>query len=440
MLTKTPYLLSAQAATAVQNAVRGLEERVELLRGAGTLTADTLGRYYQRTRIEQVAESNALEGSPLSIGETELAVLKGITILGHDPAYAQDARALAAALDRLLVLARSKVPTDIPQAKEIHEHVLRGRTGAGLFRNQPVRITGSDHKPPSTIKEILDQMEEWERWSASRADLSPIIRGAVTHAWLVHIHPFVDGNGRTARAINNLELVRAGFPPIILRKRKDKPRYLDALRAADAGDLGFMLELVLDRVEDALRDLERAAKEGQGYDPALARVRRAQENRLAIWSTAVELLSRHAFQTLDARAHALGGSAELEVLRDSLEVDDYLALCDRRAIPLSWMFRLLLRLPGLAPVERLAWAGYRSEDLRSELPAGTAPGPSIFWSKRNAGAYPPWLQLKGAEAPVGTEMTLVAEDWWVRQDRNVTRMGTAELGERIADALMNSAA
>jgi len=88
MLTGTPYLMTDDATAALLTEVNALEERVELLRSQGTLSPETLARYYQRTRIEQVAESNALEGSTLSAGETELAVLKGITILGHDPAFA----------------------------------------------------------------------------------------------------------------------------------------------------------------------------------------------------------------------------------------------------------------------------------------------------------------------------------------------------------------
>lgn len=443
MLNETPYLLtSPETATGIARAVAALEDRVALLRANGTLTSETLSRYYGRTRIEQVAESNALEGSPLSVGETELAVHKGITILGHDPVYAQDARALAKALDRLVELSKAKIPTDVLQVKELHALVLEGRPGAGIFRNEPVRITGSEHKPPATVKEILDQMEVWERWSTTNATVSPLLRAAVSHAWLTQIHPFVDGNGRTARAVNNLELIRAGFPPIIIRKNKDKPRYLDALRAADGGDLGFLLDLVLDRAEDALRDLERAAREGQGYDAAVQKVRRAQQNRLATWSTAVELLAKYAFQTLDARAQALGGTAELEVLRDTLDLDDYLALCELKAIPRSWLFRLQLRLPGLAAVERLAWAGYRSEAMRDELAEhgkAVSPGPALFWSRRNAGSYPPWVQLRAAEAPGGAELTLVGEQWFVRRESRIVRMGTADLGEAIASGLIDSA-
>lgn len=439
MLTGTPYLMTNEATAALLSEVNALEERVQLLRSQGTLSPETLARYYQRTRIEQVAESNALEGSTLSAGETELAVLKGITILGHDPAYAEDARALAKALDLLVQLAKAKKPTDITEVKKLHELVLAGNPSSGSFRSQPVSISGSDHRPPKTITEILDAMEAWENWSKSSVSLASSIRSAVLHAWLVHIHPFINGNGRTARAVNNLELIRGGYPPIIIRKSKDRPRYLDALHAADSADLAPFLELILDRAGDALRDLERTAKDEQGYDVAVARVRKAQENRLRIWATAVELLSRYVFETLERLATQAGGTARLEVFRDSLDVNDYIELCAGRTISKSWMFKIELRVPGLGPVERLAWAGFRSAVVRGEQPSNSDSGPSLFWSKRNDKSYPPWTQV-GVEAPGGEELTLAGDQWLVRTGHTVRAMTTTALGDRIARDLMGALA
>ena len=157
-----------------------------------------------------------------------------------DPAYARDAHALARAVDELALLARQRVPTDIQQLLRIHDLVLGGRSGAGAFRQNEVRIRGSAHVPPRTWKAVMAAMEHWESWSTRNSNAPPILRAAVLHAWLEHIHPFIDGNGRTGRAITNLELVRAGYPPIIIR-RKDRDQYLDALARADNADLGPFL-------------------------------------------------------------------------------------------------------------------------------------------------------------------------------------------------------
>ena len=121
------YLLNPEGEAAFNATIREFTERVGLLRSQGTLTDATLQTYYGEKRFEQIAESNAIEGSTLSVGETELAVLKGITISGHDPAFSRDARALAQALQELTVLARDKTPTGIEQVKRLNELILGDR-------------------------------------------------------------------------------------------------------------------------------------------------------------------------------------------------------------------------------------------------------------------------------------------------------------------------
>jgi hypothetical protein len=100
----------------MQTTVSNLSNRIALLRSQGRLTESTLADYYGEKRFEQIAESNALEGSTLSVGETELAVLKGITISGHDPAFSKDAQTLANALDELTRMARDKTSTNMSRS------------------------------------------------------------------------------------------------------------------------------------------------------------------------------------------------------------------------------------------------------------------------------------------------------------------------------------
>ena len=248
-LEESPYSLCEDAAKQVHQQLAKIEERVALLRHTGTLTEQTLRDYYGEKRFEQVAESNAIEGSTLSVGETELAVLKGVTITGHDPAFVRDAIALDKALSKIAEMARQAEPqTGITHLKEIHSLLLGDRPSAGVFRRERVIIRGSRHTPPKTWEQVMDQMEQWEAWSLANPLLPGPIRSVILHAWLTHIHPFIDGNGRTARAIGNLELIRAGYPPIII-KRVERDRYIDALgESDDGGDIRSFLELVLDRV------------------------------------------------------------------------------------------------------------------------------------------------------------------------------------------------
>ena len=264
-LETTPYSLDSEATLEVQKRLKLIEEQVDLLRQQGTLTPQTLRDYYGEKRFEQVAESNAIEGSTLSTGETELAVAQGITITGHAPEFLQDAIALDKALSRITELAREDVATNISQLQEVHGLLLGGRPGAGIFRRERVMIRGSQHTPPKTWEAVMQQMEDWSRWSLANKSLPAPIRACVMHAWLTHIHPYIDGNGRTSRAIGNLELIRAGYPPIIIKK-KERDRYIDALAQSDAGgDIRSFMDLIFDRLEDALTGLELSARKKQGY-------------------------------------------------------------------------------------------------------------------------------------------------------------------------------
>ena len=262
-LDGSPYSLEETGGRVWQEAAE-IHERVDKLREQGRLSEQTLRDYFGDTRFRQIAESNAIEGSTLSVGETELAVMKGVTITGHDPAYTKDAVNLSKALDRMVELARDVSPTTLDQVKELHTLILGEAPGAGLFRSQPVRIAGSDHRPPVSWRDVMAAMEDWEAWSVSNKNSRALPRAAVLHTWLTRIHPFTDGNGRTARAVMNLELIRAGLPSIIIR-RKDRRRYYEALAESDLGDgLGPVFGLILARTEDALRDLERRAARFEG--------------------------------------------------------------------------------------------------------------------------------------------------------------------------------
>lgn len=153
-LEGTPYSLSADASGQVRQRLHKIEERVVLLRSSGSLTEETLRNYYGEKRFEQVAESNAIEGSTLSVGETELAVLKGVTISGHDPAFIKDAIALDKALSKIAEFARQKEQvTDIPQLQETHHLLLGDRPGSGIFRCERVIIRGSRHSRQRPGKE-----------------------------------------------------------------------------------------------------------------------------------------------------------------------------------------------------------------------------------------------------------------------------------------------
>lgn len=429
-LDGTPYCFDEGQSPFLQSS-SALAQRVALLRGEGKLRGETLRAYFGDKRFEEIAESNAIEGSTLDVRETQLAVLSGIAVTGHDPAYVRDAINLARALDRTVELASQQRPTDIEQVKEVHALILGERPGAGTFRSEAIRISGSDHRPPKTWQEVMYAMEEWERWSLANVSAPPVLRAVVLHTWLTHIHPFLDGNGRTARAIMNLEFIRSGYPSVILRK-KDRVRYYEALAESDrGGDLGPIGQLVADRCMDALRALERAARAQQGYDEVQVRLREAQKRQVGIWNDAVRLLFS---LTEDALQQAFGavGHAEITWYGAELSLEDYLALLSSDPSGNSWIFRLHVAVPAVGAASFLAWAGFRSDRLRAWNNIGA--GPSIFWSVRDTVGSKPWVR-RDELAPGGAELTLKVPDvdrWIVREASGaIGRHQPSELARRI---------
>lgn len=436
-LRGTPYSLEATSDWMLDE-VSKLHSRVSLLRAEGKLTEATLRAYFGDKRFEQVAESNAIEGSPLDVGETRLAIERGMTIPGHDAAYSQDAVNLSAALERMVELARSATSTTNEDVKDLHSLVLGGSPGAGVFRSEPVVISGSPHVPPSNWADVMSAMEDWELWSLDNSQAPALLRAVVLHTWLTHIHPFADGNGRTSRAVMNLELVRGGFPSVIIR-RKDRLRYYDALAESDlGGDLEPISGLILQRAEDALRDLERVAAAQQGYDRVRAEFRQAQIRRTAIWNDAVRLLFSLVENELDG-VFGESGHVSTRWYDAELTVDDYVALSEGDSSGNSWLVRFDAEVPGVGHDRFLAWTGYRSYEMRDWN--GIGGGPAIFWSIADPTGYRMWLR-DDASSPGVAEMTLQLPDidQWVARMPNgeIKRLRSSAVAGHVAQAMASS--
>lgn len=124
--------------------------------------------------------------------------------------------------------------------------------GPGSFRQHEIEQFAGGMKPP-TWPMVPSQMADWREDALTIEPREPDFaeRLARSHCWFEQIHPFLDGNGRTGRLVMNLMLVRLGYPPVIIFK-KDRERYLQALRRADKGDCGSMAEFLARAILDNL--------------------------------------------------------------------------------------------------------------------------------------------------------------------------------------------
>jgi Fic family protein len=214
-------------------------------------------------RVELTYTSNALEGNTLSRRETAVVLEKGLTVGGKSLVEHLEATNHGRAIDFVSALVtHRKKPVSEDHVLRLHEVVLKGiHDGhAGRYRDVAVRIAGSTVVLPNPRK-VPDLMEALGRWLHEKSSLHPVAFAAEAHFKLVSIHPFIDGNGRTARLLMNLFLMRRGLPPAIIRPR-DRVAYLGALEMAQLGGSRSAYDTLIARAVERSLDiyLEAAGK------------------------------------------------------------------------------------------------------------------------------------------------------------------------------------
>jgi len=200
--------------------------------------------------VRMVHESNAIEGNSLTLRETELVLSKGVTVSGKPLKDHLEVVNLAKALDHLKSLARPEASLTERDLLDLHRIILTrvDDDSAGSYRTGAVRIAGATHIPPNPIK-VPDLMEQLFAESAAIAD--PVERAAKLHHGIASIHPFTDGNGRTARLAMNFVLIAAGYPPVSIATEQ-RQAYYQALEAADQGDFPTWQSFIQQQLEHEL--------------------------------------------------------------------------------------------------------------------------------------------------------------------------------------------
>lgn len=205
-------------------------------------------------RIELTYTSNAIEGNTLTRQETAMVVEEGLTVEGKSITEHQEAINHAEAFDYIQTLA-IKRRQDLTERDilDIHSIILSkiDDTNKGRYRNVAVRLRGSETILPNPIK-VPELMEEFIKWLKGDNSDHPIKIAIDAHYKLVSIHPYVDGNGRTARLLMNLLLMQEGYPPAIVRK-EDRSTYINSLEKGQTkNDLTDYFTVMLEAVDRSL--------------------------------------------------------------------------------------------------------------------------------------------------------------------------------------------
>jgi len=214
------------------------------------LPTSVLTRLKEQLLIDWTYNSNAIEGNTLTLRETKLLIEAGITVGGKSLKEHLEVINHKDAILFIEELASKKAKITERNIKEIHALVLKEIDAkyAGRYRDIQVRISGSSHTPPEPIK-ILDFMQKFSKELSLKSKKHPIEEAAYFHFNLVSIHPFVDGNGRTARLLMNLILLKNAYPIAVILKN-DRKKYYNALEKSHKGnfdDFVFFIGRAIER-------------------------------------------------------------------------------------------------------------------------------------------------------------------------------------------------
>lgn len=236
-----------------------LYERLQSLR---PLSPSIMAKLREYEVVYWTHHSAAIEGNTLSLKETRV-VLEGLTVGGKTLREHLEIIDHRDAIEFLENCVEQSTGLTEKMIRQIHYLVLKSSdpSQAGRYRTGQVLIAGGRHKPPTALDVPVYVQELLNEYNSLKMRGShPVERAAWLHWRLVWIHPFTDGNGRTARLLMNFSLMKDGFPPAVIEKRRRK-QYLDALEVADTeSNLSPFTLLIAKAVKDSLKRYVAAAE------------------------------------------------------------------------------------------------------------------------------------------------------------------------------------
>lgn len=230
-------------------------------------------RIMQKFRLDWNYHSNHLEGNSLTYGETKALLLFGITAQGKPLQDHFEITGHNEAINWVIDVVKGDYPLNENFIRELHTLLLKEpyevdaltpdgkptkkRIEVGRYKTSPNHVktkTGemfyfaTPEETPSKMTDLID----WYREKCEQKELNPIFLAAEFHYKFIRIHPFDDGNGRTARIVMNFILMKFNFPPVII-KTEDKANYFAALRLADAGNIEAFIEYIAQNLVHSLQ-------------------------------------------------------------------------------------------------------------------------------------------------------------------------------------------
>ena len=228
-------------------------ERKKTLDSYRPLNKLQLHKLKEEFLVEYVYNSTSIEGNTLSLNETKLVLQEGITIGGKSLREHLDVTNQKEAVNYIEAFIKGKKEIKEADIITLHGITLKGISDywAGRYKTSQNRIVGSKHKttPPYKVNNEMGNLAYLINKNPRKHN--PVELAAVAHHELARIHPFVDGNGRTARLLCNLILMSKGYVPIVIRT-KERKKYFDNLEKAHFGNLRLFVDFIGLGAEESL--------------------------------------------------------------------------------------------------------------------------------------------------------------------------------------------
>ncbi|MCY3869836.1 MAG: Fic family protein [Gemmatimonadetes bacterium] len=236
----------------MSNVIEEIDRLKRELDALRPLPSDVLGRIEQKLRIESNYHSNAVEGNSLTLGETRSLILHGLTargkpmrdhldIEGHDEAIKamEDAVKRNESLNEVFIRNLHKVLLKEPYENDAitpDGQPIKRRIAIGEYKTQPNNVRTSTGEiyyftPPDQVKPAMGDLIDWYRGQEDEGE-HPIIIAATFHYRFSRIHPFDDGNGRMARLLMNMILIKHGYTVAVVPV-EERGQYIGMLEQAD---------------------------------------------------------------------------------------------------------------------------------------------------------------------------------------------------------------
>lgn len=237
-------------------------------------------RIMQKFRLDWNYHSNHLEGNSLTYGETKALIYFGLTAQGKPLKDHFEMTGHDEAVKLIIDIVKQDRPLTENFIRELHKMILKEpyevdaitpdgqptkkRIEVGKYKSTPNHVqtkTGeifrfaTPEETPALMKDLLD----WYKAQIKKESFNPILIAAEFHYKFIRIHPFDDGNGRTARLLMNFILMQNRFPPVII-KTDDKANYFSALQQADAGILEPFIDYIGKNLVNSLEIMSKGTK------------------------------------------------------------------------------------------------------------------------------------------------------------------------------------